>query len=269
MIVLNLVRCREVATILQRMEFPRQFVQQQVFCSRRQIVGNFNLMLVAICHQTQNTMGVVDGQEYRGWDYLQRKLNAHCQSNPDFLDIQNWTTLSAEELDSALAPAQSTLAFLDGKKRTALINDLGRHMIRAGYSSFEQLYNSSNGRCCGEWSIISFLKVTEAYSDTNGKKARLLIGLLRDAHGWEFADAHELGPPVDYHEIRGHLRIGTVSVEDSGLRSRIQSDTVSNDDDHAIRAVISEAVVAISRDLPDTDPLRVHYVLWKYFRTLC
>jgi hypothetical protein len=142
-------------------------------------------------------------------------------------------------------------------------------MLRAGYRSFEQLYDRVECRCLGRESIISFLKATKAYGDPNEKKARLLIGLLRDAHGWKFSDAHRLGAPIDYHEIRGHLRIGTVLVKEPGMKSRIRSDTISEDDDNLIRAAISEAICAIASELPGSDALKVHYVLWNYFRALC
>jgi hypothetical protein len=142
-------------------------------------------------------------------------------------------------------------------------------MLRAGYKSFEELCDCFEYRCSGKQSIISFLRATKAYSDPNEKKARLLIGLLRDAHGWEFRDAHRLGAPVDYHEIRGHLRIGTVVVRDSALRRRFQSDALTDYDDIVIRAAISEAIVAIAGDVPGNDALKVHYILWNYFRSLC
>jgi hypothetical protein len=265
----NLWRCREIAGVLRQMQWPDKLVRQSLFCSDPKIVGNFNLVLIAICHQTQGISGTVDGQSCRGWDYLERKLNAHCRNNPTFLEMENLATLSCERLDRALAPSLSTSAFSNLEARTALINELAHHMLRFGYGSFEQLCGSLKGRCIGTDSIISFLKATKAYSDPNEKKTRLLIGLLRDAHGWRFQDAHELGAPVDYHEIRGHLRIGTVTVTDVSWRPRFQSEIISSDDDNLVRSAISKAIVAISNWLPNRDPLHVHYVLWNYFRALC
>jgi hypothetical protein len=268
-VITNFNRCREVASLLQRMQLPSKLVRQGIFCSDRKTVGNFNLMLLAICHQTQNVMGTIDGKLWRGWDYLQRKLDAHSRSDPRFLEIDNWPVLSGECLDTALAPSPGTSAFVDVGSRAGLINDLGSHMIGAGYSSFEQLYKRFEGRCCGPHSILSFLRGATAYSDPNEKKARLLIGLLRDVHGWEFRDAHYVSAPVDYHEIRGHLRIGTVVINDSELKTRIQSDVVSGDEDNLIRSEVSNAIDEIASNVAGCDPLKVHYILWKYFRALC
>ena len=178
-------------------------------------------------------------------------------------------TLSCDRLERALAPAAQTAALFGASSRVSLINDLGHRMTCAGYSSFEKLYDAVNDRCCGTPSIILFLKCTEAYFDPVEKKARLLVGLLRDAHGWEFDGARELGAPVDYHEIRGHLRIGTVVINDSVLNQKVEADCVSGSDDNLIRAAVSTAIETIARYTEDSDPLRIHYVLWKYFRVIC
>jgi hypothetical protein len=95
------------------------------------------------------------------------------------------------------------------------------------------------------------------------------IGLLRDAHGWEFRDAHELEAPVDYHEIRGHLRVGTVIIADGGLNARIGTGNVTSDEDNLVRAAVGDAISAIAADLPNHDPLQVHYILWNFFRAIC
>ena len=142
-------------------------------------------------------------------------------------------------------------------------------MFDAGLTSFEELCVDMGWRCRGERSIISFLKNTQAYSDPNEKKARLLIGRLRDAHGWDFKDAHELGAPVDYHEIRGHLRLGTVIIADGDLNARIGTGNITSDEDNLVRAAIGEAISAIAAGLPNYDPLQVHYVLWNLFRAIC
>jgi hypothetical protein len=268
-VVPDFAKCSEIAGVLRQMQLPKRLVRQPYLRADRWTVGNFNLCLVAICHQTQSISGTVGGRWCRGWDYLERKLEAHSRIDRHFLEMENLATLSANRLDEALAPAPPSPAFPDVEARASLINEVAHHMLRAGYKSFEELCGSFDYRCLGQESIISFLKATKAYGDPSEKKARLLIGLLRDAHGWEFRDAHKLGAPVDYHEIRGHLRIGTVIVKDSGMRDRFRADAVTDCNDIAIRAAISEAIVAIAEDVPGNDALKVHYILWNYFRSLC
>jgi hypothetical protein len=36
-----------------------------------------------------------------------------------------------------------------------------------------------------------------------------------------------------------------------------------------VRAAIGDAISAIAADLPNYDPLQVHYVLWNLFRAIC
>jgi hypothetical protein len=265
----DLARCRLVAGFLRTLPLPKRLVRQDLFCSDRRLIGNFNALLVAICHQTQSISGEVGGRWRRGWDYLETRLDRHCRDVPQFLEIERWRTLSSEELNEALAPLSMKTSFADGDARAELIRDLGGTMLDAGYSSLEELCCDMEGRCRGGRSIISFLKNTKAYSDPNEKKARLLIGLLRDAQGWEFRDAHELEAPVDYHEIRGHLRVGTVIITDGGLNARIGTGNVTSDEDNLVRAAVGDAISAIAVDLPNYDPLQVHYVLWNLFRAIC
>jgi len=269
-VAVNFERCHEIATVLQDMRLPQELVRQAIFSSDRKVVGNFNLLLVAICHQTQKIHGKVDGRWCRGWDYLQQRLNQYCRINPDILEIDSWATLTQASFERALCHSTEDATIPDVSSRVKLINDLGYQMKRAGHASFEQLYDAKNRRCSGEMSIISFLKEsTQAYADPVEKKARLLIGLLRDVHGWEFSNAHELGAPVDYHEIRGHLRMGTVVINDRMLEAKIKSDCVSDREDRLIRDGVSDAIEAIARYAEGTDPLKVHYILWKYFRVVC
>jgi hypothetical protein len=269
-VAVNFERCREVARVIQDMRLPQSLVRQTLFSSDRKVVGNFNLLLVAICHQTQRIHGTVDGKLCHGWDFLERRLNRICQSNPDLLEIGTWTALTQASFERVLCQSPEGAIDMDAGPRVQLINDLGYQMTRAGYASFEQLYDEKKRRCSGDVSIVSFLKQrTRAYSDPVEKKARLLIGLLRDAHGWEFSNDRELGAPVDYHEIRGHLRIGTVVIRDKMLAAKIESDSVSEHEDHLIRDGVSSAINAIAQCSERADPLRIHYILWKYFRTIC
>jgi len=265
----DLARCRLVAGFLRTLPLPKRLVRQDLFCCDRRLIGNFNALLVAICHQTQGISGEVCGRWRRGWDYLETRLDRHCRDVPQFLEIERWRTLSSEELNEALALQPMKLSLADIDARTELIRDLGGRMLDAGYASLEELCGDMGWRCRGERSIIAFLKTTQAYSDPNEKKARLLIGLLRDAHGWQFKDAHELGAPVDYHEIRGHLRVGTVIIADRDLNARIGTGNVTSDEDNLVRAAIGDAISAIAADLPNHDPLQVHYILWNFFRAIC
>ena len=266
----NFKRCHEVARVIEDMKLPQCLVRQTLFSSDRKIVGNFNLLLVAICHQTQSIHGKVDGTLCRGWDFLERRLNRICQNHPDFLEIGAWTSLTRASFEQVLCSSPEDVIPSDVGPRVQLINDLGYQLTRAGYASFEHLYDAKKQRCSGDGSIISFLKQrTQAYADPVEKKARLLIGLLRDAHGWAFSNDCELGAPVDYHEIRGHLRLGTVVINDQTLAANIESDSVSDSEDSLIRDGISGAIDAIAKCSESADPLKVHYILWKYFRTIC
>ena len=92
---------------------------------------------------------------------------------------------------------------------------------------------------------------------------------MRNLQLWNIRDPENLGPPVDYHEVRGHLRCGTVLITDDTLAGKIQrSEAVSAEEDVAIRQAVAEAIVRIGRSTGPT-PSRLHYLFWNIFRACC
>src|SRR5205814_1834897 len=75
---------------------------------------------------------------------------------------------------------------------------------------------------------------------------------------------------VDYHEVRGHLRIGTVRVADSGLLKKLRAgQPVTSEEDIAIRQSVYDAIMRISRQSGVNDPSQLHYLFWNIFRSIC
>jgi hypothetical protein len=93
---------------------------------------------------------------------------------------------------------------------------------------------------------------------------------MRSQCGWRYVDAENLGAPVDYHEIRGHLRVGTVVIRDSVLLEAIRTGReVTSEQDLAIRSAVYAAVQSISRSVGRTDAATLHYLFWNLFRRCC
>lgn len=62
-----------------------------------------------------------------------------------------------------------------------------------------------------------------------------------------YADGDKLGAPVDYYEVRGHLRIGTVQIHDEELRAKLLSGReVSAQEDILTRDAVHKALMFIS-----------------------
>jgi hypothetical protein len=76
-------------------------------------------------------------------------------------------------------------------------------------------------------------------------------------------------PPVDYHELRGHLRIGTVRVVDTELREKVERMlALSQSEDAEIRAVVQQVNNEIALRADVTSSV-LHYLLWNIFRNCC
>ncbi len=93
---------------------------------------------------------------------------------------------------------------------------------------------------------------------------------MRNAGFWQFADPENLGPPVDYHEVRGHLRIGTVEIQDPQLEAKLLArQEVTSSEDIAIRKAVHDAIMLVSEATDHRNPSRLHYLFWNVFRSCC
>lgn len=54
------------------------------------------------------------------------------------------------------------------------------------------------------------------------KKSHLFLAIMMREGDWVRMDPENLRSPVDYHEMRGHLRMGTILIQDHRLASKIQ-----------------------------------------------
>lgn len=137
----------------------------------------------------------------------------------------------------------------DPAGRAALIRDLGIRLLDRGVESIQALYESCGGRIAtGHPNLLEGLREFEAYSDPVDKKAIFFLSLMRNSGIWKFIDDAALEAPVDYHEVRGHLRIGTVRVVDHALAEKIRSGSKVQSREHvAIRLATREAIRSISR----------------------
>src|SRR5262249_45605432 len=61
-------------------------------------IGNFFLLVVGICHQTQK----LEGEWARGWDYLQSKLREETERDRSLIEPATWERMDAERLEKLL-----------------------------------------------------------------------------------------------------------------------------------------------------------------------
>jgi hypothetical protein len=234
-------------------------------------IGNFFLLLVAICHQTSPRNraaleGVVNGRKWRGWDFLLHRLHQAAFDDRSLLNAERWQGIRASDLLELYGPLLT-----DVEGRAELIRDLGTGLLNRGWNCANALYDEADGRIAdGSANLLDLLAEFRAYSDPVRKKSYFFLALMRNAGLWSYSDPQNLGPPVDYHEVRGHLRVGTVRIQDHELRDKLErSQDVSSDEDVLIRRAVHDAIMRISAQSGIDDPSRLHYLFWNVFRSHC
>jgi hypothetical protein len=239
------------------------------------LIGNYFLALVAICHQTSPLKGrplegEIDGRILRGWDYLSARFEMAARHNPSILEPADWADFTAGRIRKTFRDERYGDRLTDPDGRAALLRDLGAHMLAWGWRRADALYHHCEARVAtGSPNLLETLGRTVAYRDPVHKKALFFLALMRNTHTWHYADEDALGPPVDYHEVRGHLRLGTVRVADPKLERKLRGKSeVGADEDVALRRGVYDAIMQLSRD-SGIGPSRLHYLFWNVFRTVC
>lgn len=276
LVSVDLEQCRSLAQIVSRRVVPIEREAVNVQGPAASDVGNFFLFLVAICHQTspqgkEPLEGFVSGEHRIGWDYLVARFEARVSSDPSWLEVQRWAKCSSDDLRDLFSDADlgSRLTGLD--IRAHLLSDLGTKMLGFGWPHVDALFGHCQGRVrTGSPNLLGSLGRFAAYRDPVWKKSLFFLALMKNAANWQYADPEELGPPVDYHEMRGHLRLQTIRVLDPLLLSKLKSRIlVTGLEEIALRRSVFKAIIIISELSGLHDPSRLHYLFWNLFRNVC
>ncbi len=269
-------RCRTLARMLGARHIPPAQEDSSLADIPSALVGNFYLLLVAICHQTSPNgkpalEGYVGQQHLRGWDYLSAKLEGAVRLNPQLLDPISWDRFSAKDLAEIFRDELFGERLSDPAGRAGLIRDLGQKMLERSWRYADQIYGAAGHRIAsGPANLLDLLAEFRAYTDPVHKKSYFFLSLMQNGHLWVYVDPDKLGAPVDYHEVRGHLRIGTVQICDPKLRAKLfEGHEVTSEEDIKIRTAVHDALMLISEWSGLRDANQVHYLFWNVFRSCC
>ena len=267
--------CARLAALLGSREIPPDAEERSPDVPA-DLVGNFFLALVAICHQTspmkgRPLQGLVEGRIRRGWDYLYARFESAAQAAPEILEPADWCEFSAPQLGEIFHDGKYGDRLTDHEGRAALLRDLGSHMLAWGWRRVDAIYHHCEGRvAAGQPNLLGMLAGLHAFRDPLRKKSLLFLSLMRNTHTWHYDDDENLGPPVDYHEVRGHLRLGTVRITSPQLQEKLRRGTpVTAEEDQAIRGAVYDAIMVLSQESGLRNPSQLHYLFWHVFRVVC
>jgi len=248
------------------MQFP--------ICDDKCKLANAYLGIVAICHQTspigeRPLEGMINGTRATGWDYLRGKFLLQASEVKKWTSFKFWQKLTPDVLAELFKDETYGRTLNRINERTYLLNDLGNKLSIDGYETIQTVFTAKGNRIGSENGLITCLSGFSAYSDPVRKKSHFFLSLAQSECSWEFKDKNNLFSPVDYHELRGHLRIGTVRFDDEDLARKIQDRTpLSDEEDTPLRKKVQEANEMISKEM-HISASTLHYFLWNFFRTCC
>lgn len=274
--VVNHEACLRVAKQIKEWNVPADYEDIALDDLSCKEIGNFFLLLVSICHQTSPTgklllEGIVNGKYRRGWDYLASRLEVDVRQDRLLLRPESWSQVTPKKVTELFRDSQYGDRLVNVERRSELVRDLGKVMKEHGWNSADDIYKVAHGRVAGESpNLFELLGRFKAYSDPVRKKSSFFLSLMRNSGLWQYPDESNLGPPVDYHEVRGHLRIGTVCVASLELRNKLlHRKVVSLEEDLAVRGAVFNAIMLISRACGPCTPSQLHYLFWNVFRSCC
>jgi len=169
---------------------PQKFVQTAWTEEERQREANFRFYLVAICQHTKSLQGIIEGEWYRGWDYLERACRRAIAEDPVYFSAENMSRITGQELRRILSddldPAHSTLDRVE--ERVTQLRDCGQHLAAQYDGDVMNLYRQAGGYLHGERGILELMSEFQAYSDPIQKKSLLYLMFVSQAGIWEIKD---------------------------------------------------------------------------------
>jgi hypothetical protein len=271
-------QCEQLASLIKSLKLPPAEEEPIRHDIRDDTIKNAYLSIVAICHQTTphsgpRLEGLIDGKLAIGWDYLLKRWLKNVEEDPSIAQPERLAQITATDIQSLFKDETHGSLLTDVSGRASLLNDIGKVMLRLNITDVQDVYDECGGWLRGESNapgILESLRRFRAYDeDPVQKKTFYFLALMQNQGIWKYRDEANLAAPVDYHEVRGHLRYGTVSIIDSDLRQKLlRRQAVAAADDVEIRSAVFEAILQIAQLTGET-PNNLHYFFWNMFRNCC
>ncbi|MEN6640996.1 MAG: hypothetical protein ABFE08_00985 [Armatimonadia bacterium] len=276
MVAVNTVKLDAVCALLQQTAIPEpqeSISHDSVWPHSLDLLANSYLAIVGICHQTspigeRQLEGQVRNRPSRGWDYLKVKFLTRAAADPSWATPEHWRWMVPGALSELYEDETHGKTLGRVNERALLLNDMGSWLVKAKVSHIAELFQACNRTLGGPNGFYQSLSSMAAYSDPVRKKSLFFASIAQSECGWQICDPEALFSPVDYHELRGHLRIGTLKFG-KGLQKKIDQGLVlSESEDTSVREAVQMANNQIAQETGISSSA-LHYFLWNYFRNCC
>lgn len=219
----------------------------------------------AICHQTQNFSGEIDGVYFRGWDYLLNSFIKEYKNDRNFISINRMKKIKGEDLKRILNNSGDRYY-----ERAYLLRNCAYILKRDFNSDIFDIYKKSEGfikRDDGN-GIFDLFKRFKAYSDPLGKKTFLFLNIAKKVGFWEIKDPENLWVPVDYHLERVALRIGIVNVDEEIIKKLVENRNIPQTIDLKLRRVVGDGVKNLTK-ISKVGVEKIDQIFWSLGRSIC
>jgi hypothetical protein len=275
-VIVEYDQCNKLALFLKDCDLPSDTEEPMTIELQEDVTKNFYFAIVAICHQTSPLngsplCGFINSKQYKGWDYLRNRWLLSTKKDNSLVYPEKLSRITEQELLEMLQDDRGRSNISDPRGRALLLNELGSYMLDNGYDSVQRLFNISEGYLNrrDRIGILQIMSDIRAYSDPVKKKSLFFLSLMRNHGLWQYKDEKYLGPPVDYHEVRGHLRYGSVRIKCRELYNKLNNRIeVTQAEDIEIRQAVYDAIMYISERTRSTAST-LHYFFWNLFRNCC
>ena len=276
-VAIDTQKCIEVARhIRENGGVPPDREDPMLYSFPVEIVHNAWFAMVGINQQTTPVVGLalrgsVNGVKLRGWDYLLQKAIFASNQNYGMFSVDWFLNVTPDSLRALYHDQEEGATLNQAEARAMLLNDLGAFLKRKKWESIHEAYLESGGylvRSDGK-GIIQVIAGAKAYQDPVQKKAYYFLAIMKNEELWRYKDILNLGPPVNYHEQRLHLRLGTIKIIDAEFERKIRNrENITDQEDIEIRFAVRRVIEFISQLLEAT-PSSEHYQLWNHARNCC
>ena len=228
---------------------------------------------MAICHDTRDLEGSLDGVHRRGSDYLYYAIKRQWDQNPDFFSPSSMTDLSIQKFLSWLSPNGNPKNCLikRAEERVRLLRDCGAKLLQYYGGRVTTIFDKSAGyllRSDGK-GLVDLLQIFEAYSDPLRKKIMVLLFLFYVEGLLQVKDPENLALGIDYHLQRIALRSGIIDLESPKLAQKLKLRRfVSKTEESEIRLTCLKAYNFITK-FSGIYPLDLDALFWQIGRNCC
>ncbi|MFY9457683.1 MAG: hypothetical protein WAP23_02015 [Candidatus Spechtbacterales bacterium] len=270
-------KCLEIAEHIRNTGgVPEDREDPMPYVFRREIAHNGWWAVCSINQQTtpirgKQLSGTVRNVKLFGWDYLLQRAIILSIGDP-YMFTREWLrSVTANLLRSMYRDSENGDTLNQVEVRAELLCDLGEFLQRRGWESVHEAYKESRGyivRSDGG-GLAQVLSGARAYQDPVQKKLFYFLAIMRNQGLWKYKDILNLSSPVNYHEQRGHFRLGTIQILDPALERKVRNRrNITDQEDIEIRFAVRRAIEFIAQ-LLDITPSMMHYYFWNFFRNCC